>query len=85
MAKFVSHTSRKHSRERDLKDEQDYLEYSENLLKNGYDFVILGHRHKPLEHSFQDGKKYLNLGDWIVHNSYGVYENGELKLNYFKR
>ncbi|MCK5077275.1 MAG: UDP-2,3-diacylglucosamine diphosphatase, partial [Calditrichia bacterium] len=85
LAKFISHSSRKKSKYWDLKDAQDYLDYSSELMNKGYDYVILGHRHKPLEHSFNDEKKYVNLGDWISHNSYAIYEDGELKLKYWKK
>ena len=28
--------------------------------------------------------KYINLGDWIHYNSYAVFDNGKLTIQYFK-
>jgi UDP-2,3-diacylglucosamine hydrolase len=42
----------------------------------------MGHRHNPLE-IIEGNKKYINLGDWLVHFSYAVFNGKELKLNIF--
>ena len=47
------------------------------------DFFIFGHRHLPIEHKIGDKSRYINLGDWISHNTYAVLEKGQLKMKKF--
>ncbi|MBI5914771.1 MAG: UDP-2,3-diacylglucosamine diphosphatase [Bacteroidetes bacterium] len=58
---------------------------------NGYldqahiDFFIFGHRHLPIDYTLKNGKsRYLNLGDWIVFNSYAVFDGEQLELKFFE-
>ena len=44
------------------------------------DYYIFGHRHVPLELKVDDNATYINLGDWIKHNTYAVLEKGTLQL-----
>ena len=38
------------------------------------DYFIFGHRHLPMEIELNQKAKYINLGDWIVHYTYAVYD-----------
>ena len=51
---------------------------------NPVDYYVFGHRHLPLEIDIDKACKYINLGDWIYHNSYGVFDGENLELKYFK-
>ena len=84
LAKWVSGTSRKHSGSIDLHDEDDYIEYAEEHIGKGADFVLMGHRHNPVKHLFPNDKCYVNTGDWLHHYSYAVYEHGSLELKDLK-
>lgn len=85
LAKFVSGSSRKYTNNIDLQDHDDYLEFAkEKMESEKADFVIMGHRHNPLRHEVQSKGIYLNLGDWLYHFSYAVYENGDMRLEYLK-
>jgi len=56
--------------------------YSKKKLEEKHrDFFVFGHRHLPLEIDLNKTSKYINLGDWISHYTYGVFdgENFELK------
>lgn len=44
------------------------------------DFFIYGHRHLPMEIELESGAKCMNLGDWIVHFTYAVFDGEELAL-----
>ena len=33
-----------------LRDESDYIEFAEKRFEDGYDYVLMGHRHNPLLH-----------------------------------
>ena len=51
------------------------------LDREHVDYFVFGHRHLPIDHVLKNGKsRYINLGDWLSHYTYGVMENGELKL-----
>ena len=53
---------------------------------HGLDAVILGHCHEAhLREERIDGrlKTFALLGDWLVHDSYLVYEDGRFSLNRF--
>jgi UDP-2,3-diacylglucosamine hydrolase len=78
-AYFVSGTSRYYTDQIKLYDHSDYIEFAQRRFKEGYDYVIMGHRHNPLAHS-QNEKKYINLGDWLFSFSYGVFDGRNLYL-----
>lgn len=82
LARLMSSTSRKHTADLVLNDEDDYLEFAADKFKQGFDFVIVGHSHRPVLEEI-DGHAFLNLGDWIKHFSYGMLENGKLSLQYW--
>ena len=52
---------------------------------NPVDYYIFGHRHLPLELKIDDKAKYINLGDWLHHYTYAVFENGEVKLKTYNK
>ena len=69
-----------------LGEQKEWLiQYSKEQLKinSEIDFFIFGHRHLPIEHKIGDKSRYINLGDWISHNTYAVLEKGQLKMKKF--
>ena len=44
------------------------------------DHFIFGHRHLPLEIQLNNNSKYTNLGDWITHFTYGVFDGVQMRL-----
>ena len=73
------------SDEKFLGEEKEWLViHSKELLeKKHYDYLIFGHRHLPLDIKINGSSRYINLGDWISYNSYGVFDGNEFKLEYF--
>jgi UDP-2,3-diacylglucosamine hydrolase len=71
--------------EKYLGDEKEYLAvYSKEILaKEHYDYLIFGHRHLPLDITF-DKSRYINLGDWVRYFTYAVFDGSELKLLKFE-
>jgi len=53
--------------------------YAAGLISGGTDIVIMGHRHVPQLEQIGSGI-YVNLGDWITHNTYAVLAGGEISL-----
>jgi UDP-2,3-diacylglucosamine hydrolase len=54
------------------------------LQKEHFDFFIYGHRHLPLDIQLSPNSKYVNLGEWVNHNTYAVFDGNDLKLEYYK-
>jgi UDP-2,3-diacylglucosamine hydrolase len=52
----------------------------EVLAKEYFDYLIFGHRHLPIDFSFEKGSRYINLGDWLRYCSYAVFDEGQLTL-----
>lgn len=55
------------------------LDVAHARFKQGFDYVILGHCHRP-ELIRSGGGVYLNLGDFFSHFTFGVYRDGVLSL-----
>ncbi|MBC2838083.1 UDP-2,3-diacylglucosamine diphosphatase [Robiginitalea sp. SC105] len=62
------------------------VQYAKRKLQDAhYDFFVFGHRHLPLDIPLSDSSRYINLGDWISHYSYGVFDGDDLQLEYFRK
>ncbi len=48
-----------------------------------YDYYLFGHIHYPYTSPIHKSQ-YYNVGDWLYHYSYGVYDGQIMKLVYFK-
>ncbi|HKJ43891.1 MAG TPA: UDP-2,3-diacylglucosamine diphosphatase [Sunxiuqinia sp.] len=48
------------------------------------DYFIFGHRHLLLDLPLGKTSRYINLGDWIVHYSYGVFDGESFELKKYK-
>lgn len=55
----------------------------EQLMKQHVDYFVFGHRHLPLDIQLAPNSRYVNVGEWINYNSYGVFDGEELKLEYY--
>ncbi|MFQ5498397.1 MAG: UDP-2,3-diacylglucosamine diphosphatase [Candidatus Zixiibacteriota bacterium] len=79
LARAVSGSSRNYTSSRDHTFAADYEAYAKKKLVEGFDAVVIGHLHIPVEKQLGKGK-YINSGDFISHFSYVVLASGELKL-----
>lgn len=52
----------------------------ENLLDEGLDFIIFGHRHTPVDYHLDKNIRMIILGDWINHFTYGEFDGESFKL-----
>jgi len=68
-----------------LGDENEWLAiYAKRKLETKhYDYFIFGHRHLPLEIKLNPTSTYINLGDWITHFTYGVFDGSTFELKEF--
>ena len=88
----IAHYWSKKSREKEMLGNHDFLGenkewliiYANEILKKRHvDYFIFGHRHLPIEHQLNEKSTYINLGDWINHNTYGVFDGKKLTLENF--
>lgn len=62
-------------------DQEWLVQYAKRKLEEShYDFFIFGHRHLPLEINLDDRARYINLGDWIQHFTYGEFDGDKVQL-----
>ncbi|UJH69204.1 UDP-2,3-diacylglucosamine diphosphatase [Allomuricauda sp. SCSIO 65647] len=62
-------------------DKEWLVHYCKRKLETKhYDFFVFGHRHLPLEIDLNGKSTYVNLGDWINHFTYAVFDGAQLKL-----
>ena len=54
------------------------------LQDQHWDYFVFGHRHLPMEIQLNEASKYINLGDWIIHYTYAVFDGKELILEKFE-
>ncbi|MCS7229465.1 MAG: UDP-2,3-diacylglucosamine diphosphatase [Candidatus Kryptonium sp.] len=80
LASASSRKSREYSINRDSKnDEKDIIEFATEKIKEGFDYVVMGHLHKPAVLKIGNGF-YINTGDWLWNFTYGVFsEEFEIK------
>jgi UDP-2,3-diacylglucosamine hydrolase len=91
---LANYWSRK-SRISNIKKQEDRFEKAENEYlwvycteveqKTHHDFYIFGHRHLPLDLPIGEHARYINIGEWVNFNTYGVYDGETMVLKTFPR
>lgn len=79
LAKGTSETSREYTDQKDYSKADGLRDSAFSKIEEGFDYVVMGHRHFP-QMAKHDNGYYINLGDWIKHNSYGLYRKGIFEL-----
>jgi len=66
-------------------DKEFLILYAKNKLKTeNIDYFVFGHRHLPMILDLNHrSAKYINLGDWISHFTYGVFDGKDFELKVF--
>lgn len=82
LAKNSSSSSREYTGKRNFSPRDGLQDYAVKKFDEGYDFVLMGHRHFAYTYKEKNGT-YANLGDWVNIFSYGEFKNGEFKLKKF--
>ena len=92
LAFSIAHHWSKRSREKEMLGELTFLGEEkewliiyakEKLKENKIDFFVFGHRHLPICYQLTENSTYINLGDWIHHNTFAILEGEEMKLEQF--
>jgi UDP-2,3-diacylglucosamine hydrolase len=88
LAGFWSRKSRAqgHEKEQTFLGEDEWLwQYTKLKEQQQHrDLYIFGHRHLPLDLVVTENSRYVNLGEWINHFTYGELEQGQFKLKKFE-
>ncbi len=80
VAERMSGGSRAYTDNRDALQKQDGLKlFAEKKLAEGFDYVIMGHRHKAEVTPIGNGT-YINLGDWLKSYTYGVFDEEGFRI-----
>ena len=85
LANYFSRSSRAATGDTDAKflgEEKEFLvQYAKEYLKEEHiDYFVFGHRHLPIVLKVGENSTYINLGDWLKYNTYGVFEKGAFVL-----
>ncbi len=89
LALFWSRGSRKATAKRDaefLGEEKEWiLQYCKEVeAKTHHDYYVFGHRHLPLDLPVGPDSRYINLGEWLHSNTYGVFSGTQFVLRSFE-
>ena len=84
LASSLSGYSRGKAIEKDKKfhGEKEWLfQYCQTIEQNRHhDFYIFGHRHFPGSMMVNDNSQYINLGDWLHHYTYAVWDTKGVRI-----
>jgi len=84
LAKWISRSSREFRQIDRSAWNEEYFAFAREKFAEGYDHVLLGHLHLPVEREV-NGKKYINCGDWLSHFSYARFDGRVLGLHSWSR
>ena len=89
LAQGSSRASRRHTGGSDAvftaKENEWLYQYCKDMLmKEHIDYFIFGHRHLPLDIHLGNGSRYINLGDWLSHQTFAVWDGSELQTRAFE-
>mgnify|MGYP006292730681 CR=1 FL=1 len=79
MASGSSKQSRHYTSAKDYGEMDGLQEFAQKKTGEGFDYVIMGHRHKDEVTKFGSGY-YINLGDWINKPKVGIFDGNNFEL-----
>ena len=89
LANFFSRKSREavadHEKEFWGPDKEWLMIHSREVLQQQHaDYFVYGHRHVPGIHALPNNSWYVNLGDWIIHFTYAVFDGEQMQLHKYE-
>ncbi|MCD6100973.1 MAG: UDP-2,3-diacylglucosamine diphosphatase [Candidatus Marinimicrobia bacterium] len=64
--------------------EKEIERWAEKISDKGYDYIIIGHYHKPFVKELGEGKILMCIGDWLKHFTFGYFDGERLSLCYWR-
>lgn len=81
LARKSSQKSRSnHTNNGQVQEQEALRTFAGAKLSGGYDYVVMGHVHIPEQLTIHN-RHYINLGDWITHNTYAEFDGNEVSLH----
>lgn len=76
---------KKRSAKEFLGDEKEHLVMYSKKIETSihHDFYVFGHRHTKVDINLSATARYINLGDWIWHDSYAIFDGEDMVLTSF--
>jgi UDP-2,3-diacylglucosamine hydrolase len=66
-------------------DREHQVSFAREYLKQTHaDFFVFGHRHIPMDIKLNGQSRLINLGEWIVNNTYAVFDGQNMELLSFR-
>ena len=82
LARSSSKKSRNYTSQKDYGEEDGMMQFARAKIEDGFDIVIMGHRHSPVSKNLGNGT-YINLGDWISHYTYAELNDNGITLKHW--
>jgi UDP-2,3-diacylglucosamine hydrolase len=83
MALASSRRSRKHTDRKDFGKNDGMMDFARIKIGEGFDYVIMGHRHKAMAKQLGGGW-YYNLGEWINTPTFARFDGEKMELHEVK-
>ncbi|ROL62422.1 UDP-2,3-diacylglucosamine diphosphatase [Bacteroidetes/Chlorobi group bacterium ChocPot_Mid] len=84
LASKSSKKSRKYTAKKQWGEGDGFEDFAKLQFSQGFDYVIVGHRHKPTFKKIDNGT-FVDLGSWLGENpTFAMFDGNELTLNYVK-
>lgn len=68
-----------------VEKEYNILFAKDYVKNNDIDYFIFGHRHIPMVINISNYAKLINLGEWIVAYTFGVFDGSEMHLKSYRK
>ncbi|HRP01562.1 MAG TPA: UDP-2,3-diacylglucosamine diphosphatase [Candidatus Kapabacteria bacterium] len=79
LASGSSKKSRSYTDNREHLEDEPMKEFAYRMIDDGYDFVIMGHRHKSEFTKYKDSY-YINLGEWFKEPMFAQFDGINMSL-----
>jgi UDP-2,3-diacylglucosamine hydrolase len=86
LAVWISHQSRKQSiQKKSTLGIDPIFKFCKDHIEPyiHHDFYVFGHLHMPYQASLHTSSHYYNVGDWVNHSTYGVFDGKQFEIVHF--
>jgi UDP-2,3-diacylglucosamine hydrolase len=83
LASSSSKKSRDYTDKKNFGQSDGMNEFAVEKIEQGFDFVIMGHRHRVVQNQHKNGF-YYNLGDWLHEPTFGTFDGELFKILFVK-
>ena len=81
--RWSRHSRMVHGEDPFMGEKEPLVHFARKYLEDqGYDYLIFGHRHCPVDYALTPHSRLIILGDWLTHFTYAVFDGESLELKY---